>query len=76
MNILVLLKRVPDTAAKVNVGADGLTIDPAGVEFVMNPYDEIAVEQAIQLSETKYCSATASLNAEVTHSYRIVEGKE
>ena len=33
-----------------------------------------AVEQAIQLSEEKYCSAMASLNAEVTHSYRIVEG--
>jgi putative redox protein len=32
-----------------------------------------AVEQAIQLSETKYCSAIASLNATVSHSYRIVE---
>lgn len=51
MNILVLLKRVPDTAAKVSVAADGLTLDPSGVEFVMNPYDEIAVEQAIQLKE-------------------------
>jgi electron transfer flavoprotein beta subunit len=52
MNILVLLKRVPDTAAKVQMAADGLTIDPSGVEFVMNPYDEIAVEQAIQLKES------------------------
>jgi len=32
-----------------------------------------AVEQAIMLSETKYCSAMASLNAEVEHSYQIVE---
>ena len=32
-----------------------------------------AVEQAIKLSETKYCSATASVNAEYEHSYRIVE---
>ena len=32
-----------------------------------------AVEQAIQLSETKYCSAMASVNAEVKHSYEIVE---
>jgi putative redox protein len=32
-----------------------------------------AVEQAIQLSETKYCSAIASVNAAITHSYRIVE---
>jgi len=34
-----------------------------------------AVEQAIELSETKYCSAMASLNAEVEHTYRIVEEK-
>jgi putative redox protein len=32
-----------------------------------------AVEQAIRLSETKYCSAMASLNATVEHTYRIVE---
>jgi len=32
-----------------------------------------AVEQAIMLSETKYCSAMASLNAEFSHAYRIVE---
>ena len=51
MKILVLLKRVPDTAAKIRVAGDGLGIDPAGVEYVMNPYDEIAVEQAIQLKE-------------------------
>ena len=31
------------------------------------------VERAIELSETKYCSATASLNAEIEHSYRIVK---
>ena len=31
------------------------------------------VELAIKLSEEKYCSATASINAEITHSYRIVE---
>jgi electron transfer flavoprotein beta subunit len=51
MNILVLLKRVPDTASKIKVAADGMAIDPAGVEFVINPYDEIAIEQAIQLKE-------------------------
>ena len=33
------------------------------------------VEQAISLSETKYCSAIASLNAEFDHSYRIIEAK-
>ena len=51
MKILVLLKRVPDTATKIRVASDGLSIDPTGVEYVINPYDEIAVEQAIQLKE-------------------------
>jgi electron transfer flavoprotein beta subunit len=51
MKILVLLKRVPDTATKVKIAEDGMNIDPSGVEFVINPYDEIAVEQAIQLKE-------------------------
>ncbi len=51
MKILVLLKRVPDTAAKIRVAPDGQRIDPAGVEFVISPYDEIAVEQAIRLKE-------------------------
>ncbi len=51
MKILVLLKRVPDTAARIRVAGDGLHIDPSGVEYVMNPYDEIAVEQAIQWKE-------------------------
>jgi electron transfer flavoprotein beta subunit len=51
MKILVLLKRVPDTAAKIRVAGDGFGIDPSGVEYVMNPYDEIAVEQAIQMKE-------------------------
>lgn len=35
-----------------------------------------AVEQAIRLSEEKYCSARASVNAEVTSSYRIIESEE
>jgi electron transfer flavoprotein beta subunit len=51
MKILTLLKRVPDTAAKIRVAGDGKRIDPAGVEFVINPYDEIALEQAIRVKE-------------------------
>ena len=51
MKILVLLKRVPDTATKIRVADDGLSIDPTGVEYVINPYDEIAIEQALQLKE-------------------------
>ena len=51
MNIIVCIKRVPATDSKIKVGADGRSIDPAGVDFVLNPYDEFAVEQALKTKE-------------------------
>src|SRR5690348_3132979 len=48
MKIAVCIKRVPDTETKVKVGGDGRSIDEAGVKFVLNPYDEFAVEEALQ----------------------------
>jgi len=49
LRIAVCLKRVPDTTAKIVVGASGTAIDEAGVKFVPNPYDEYAIEAAIAL---------------------------
>jgi electron transfer flavoprotein beta subunit len=51
MKITVCVKRVPSTAGRIRVGADGRSIDEAGVEFVLNPYDEFAVEEALRLCE-------------------------
>ncbi len=51
MKIAVCLKRVPDTTTKIVIGADGKTIDEAGIKFVPNPYDEYAVEAALGLKE-------------------------
>jgi electron transfer flavoprotein beta subunit len=51
MKVAVCIKRVPDTTTKVRIGADGKSIDPAGVEWVISPYDEIALEAAIKLRE-------------------------
>jgi electron transfer flavoprotein beta subunit len=51
MRICVCVKRVPDTAANIRIGADGRSIEQTGIEFVMSPYDEIAVEQALRLRE-------------------------
>lgn len=51
MNIVVCVKRVPDTETKVRVGADGRSVDPAGVQWIMAPYDEIALEKAILLRD-------------------------
>ena len=51
MKIAVCVKRVPDTEARVRVGADGKSAQEEGVRFVINPYDEFAVEEALKLKE-------------------------
>ena len=51
MKILVGLKHVPDTETKVKVADDGVSLVEAGVKFVMSPYDEYAVEEALKLKE-------------------------
>lgn len=51
MNIIVCIKQVPDTTTKVRVGKDGKHIDPEGVKFIVNTYDDFAVEEAIRLKE-------------------------
>lgn len=53
MKIAVCVSHVPDTAAKVNIGSDGKNIDPNGVTYIVNPYDEIAIEEALKFKEAK-----------------------
>jgi electron transfer flavoprotein beta subunit len=48
---VVCIKQVPDSETRVKVAADGARIDPAGVTWVMNPYDEFAVEEALRIKE-------------------------
>lgn len=48
MKIAVCMKRVPDSAAKVAPAGDGKTINPQGIETIINPYDEFALEEAIR----------------------------
>ncbi len=48
MEIIVCVKRVPATTARINIAQGGLALDPAGIEFVLNPYDEFAVEEALK----------------------------
>ena len=51
MKIIVCVKRVVDTETRVKIGADGASIDLGGVQFITAPYDEMAVEKAIQLRD-------------------------
>lgn len=51
MKIVVCVSLVPDSTTKVKIGASGKSIDETGVTFIINPYDEFAVEEAVQLKE-------------------------
>jgi electron transfer flavoprotein beta subunit len=51
LKIVVLVKSVPDTESKIKITADGSGIETTGLKYVMNPYDEYAVEEAIRIRE-------------------------
>jgi electron transfer flavoprotein beta subunit len=51
MKVAVCVNHVPDTEAKIKVGPDNLSIDRAGVNFMLSPYDEFAVEEALRIRE-------------------------
>lgn len=53
MEIVVLLKQVPATEALVKIADDGVSIKTDDIKFVMNPYDEIAVEEALRIREAQ-----------------------
>ena len=53
MNIVVCVKRTPDTETKIRLGGDGVSIDPNGVKFIISPYDEFALEAALRLKEAE-----------------------
>lgn len=49
MNIFVCIKQVPDTETKITPNGDGTFIETSSIKWIMNPYDEFAVEQALLL---------------------------
>ncbi|MDK1021964.1 MAG: electron transfer flavoprotein subunit beta/FixA family protein [Candidatus Hydrogenedentes bacterium] len=51
MKIAVLMKRVPDTASVFKIGADNKSVETDNLKYVMSPYDEHALEEAIQTKE-------------------------
>ena len=51
MNILVCLKQVPDTETQIKIVQDGRSIVTDNIKWVINPYDEYAVEEALRLKE-------------------------
>ena len=52
MKVAVLVKRVPDTASELRIAEDKKSVITAGLKYIMSPYDEHAVEQALKLKES------------------------
>jgi electron transfer flavoprotein beta subunit len=53
MKIFVCIKQVPDTETKVKISADKSNIDSSGIKWVINPYDEFAIEEAIKIRDQR-----------------------
>ena len=53
MNCIVCMTSVPDTASVIKIGGDGKGIDESGIKWIVSPYDEYALEEALQITEAK-----------------------
>ena len=51
MNIVVIIRQTPDTETKVKIGAAPNKIDTSGITWIINPYDEFAIEKALKIKE-------------------------
>lgn len=58
MKILVCISHVPDTTSKITFTNDNTTFNTAGVQFIINPYDEIALSKAVDLAADGASSIT------------------
>src|SRR6202011_2647267 len=72
MKILVPVKRVVDFNVKVRVKADGSGIDLANVKMAMNPFDEIAVEEAVRLKEAGVATEVIVVSAGTPQSQEVL----
>src|SRR4030081_531032 len=68
MKVLVPVKRVVDYNVKVRVKADGTGVETANVKMSMNPFDEIAVEEAVRLKEAGVATEVVVVSAGVAQS--------
>jgi len=49
MDVVVLIKQVPDTESLIQIADDGVSLKAEDIKWVMNPYDELAVEAALRI---------------------------
>ena len=62
MKILVCVKQVPDTESRIKIAENKKSIDPTDINWILNPYDEYAVEEALQIKEKQGDTTVAVLS--------------
>ncbi|HTR17893.1 MAG TPA: electron transfer flavoprotein subunit beta/FixA family protein [Acetobacteraceae bacterium] len=72
MKLLVPVKRVVDYNVKVRVKSDGSGVELAGVKMAMNPFDEIAVEEAVRLKENGVASEVVAVSLGVAQAQETI----
>jgi electron transfer flavoprotein beta subunit len=63
MNMYVCIKQGPDTETKIKLNGDSSGIDTSGIKWIMSPYDEFAVEEALRLKEKNAGSTVTVISA-------------
>ncbi len=61
VKICIPIRRVPDTTAKITVAPGATAIDPTGIKFLLNPYDEYALEAALALKDAAGAGETVAV---------------
>jgi len=72
MKVLVAVKRVVDYNVKIRVKTDGTGVETQGVKMSMNPFDEIAVEEAVRLKETGAVEEIIAVSLGVTQAQETI----
>jgi electron transfer flavoprotein beta subunit len=67
MKIAVCVNHVPDTETKIKINSDTISIDTNGVNFMLSPYDEFAVEEALRIKEKQNGDVTVISLGNDTH---------
>jgi len=75
MKILVLLKQTPDTEAKIQLSSDSKSVETNGIKYIVNPYDEFAVEEALQIkAKAGDCEVVVASFGDAGTKDRILKG--
>lgn len=73
MKIAVCIKQVPSTTAEIRIAPDGKSLQLAGVETILNPYDEYALEAALRLREQFPGSTISAISAGLDNSAKALQ---